>query len=65
MPPAVPIHPSIRGIDILLCGRVIPEIGEAVYQEQGEVLIGAVVFWQLIDVVVFSTSAQSDRVVVE
>ena len=35
------------------------------YQEQGEALIGNVVFGQLIDVVVFATGVQSDRVVVE
>ena len=45
--------------------RVIPEVGKAVHQEQSEVIVGVVVFGKLIDVVVFSTSGQRDRVVVE
>ena len=44
---------------------VIPEVGKSVYQEQGEVLIGVVVLGELVDVVVFSTSAERGRLVVE
>ena len=35
------------------------------HQEEGEVLIGAVVIWQLINIVVFATSTKHDRIVVE
>jgi len=45
--------------------RVIPEVGKAVHQQQGEAFIGVVVFGELVDVVVFSACAQGDRVMVE
>lgn len=50
---------------LFLYRPVIPDIGKSVYQEHGEAPVRVVALRQLVDVVIFSTSAERDRLVVE
>jgi hypothetical protein len=64
VPPPIPIRSLV---DILPVSAYvfIPKIGKSVNQKQGKVPTGGVVLGQLVDVVVFSTSAERNMVVVE